>query len=135
MKNCGIVFVHGIAGSNRTFEPLLPLVPDNYEIRMVVLEGHGGNALDFSRASMRGWKRQVEECVGEMMKKYGSVIAVGHSMGCLLLLGQAVRDNLAGLFLMNVPLHIRPKLRMLTIPIMGMTGMKDNELTAAAKYA
>lgn len=135
MKKFGILFVHGITGSNRTFEPLLPLVPDSYDIRMITLEGHGGNALDFSRASMRGWKHQVEESVREMVEKYDTVIAVGHSMGCLLMLEQAAKGALAGLFLMNPALHIRPKLRMLTIPLMAMTGLKNNELTEAAKNA
>ena len=58
-----LIFVHGIVGNNRIFDFLQPLVQDKYEVEYVELEGHGGNALDFSHASMSQWKNQVERRV------------------------------------------------------------------------
>ncbi len=57
----GFVFVHGIVGNNRIFDFLVPLIPEGCRVKWVVLEGHGGDALGFSRASMDGWKRQVAD--------------------------------------------------------------------------
>lgn len=57
----GIMFVHGIVGNNRIFDFLKPLVPENYQVRNVDLQGHGGDALAFSRTSMSRWKAQVKE--------------------------------------------------------------------------
>ncbi len=132
----GIVFVHGIVGNNRIFDFLVPLVPDGWRVKWVILDGHGGDALGFSRASMDGWKRQVKEAVEEMKAGCDEVIGVGHSMGCLLLLEDALKVNLAGLFLLNPPikLQIRGRLFVNSLKVaMGLT--KNDEVAKAAKDA
>lgn len=58
---CAVLFVHGIVGNNSIFDFLTPALPDGIAVRRVSLEGHGGNALDFSKASMKRWKAQVTE--------------------------------------------------------------------------
>ena len=62
----GILFVHGIVGNNQIFDFLKPLIGSDDIVRYVVLEGHGGNALDFSRAAMSRWKAQVKDAIDEM---------------------------------------------------------------------
>lgn len=128
--------MHGIVGNNRIFDFLQPCVPEDYEVRFVVLKGHGGNALDFSRASMAQWKAQVEEAVRDLNVRCERVLGVGHSMGCLLLMEQAVCGRLSGLFLLNPPLIIRPRISSLTNAFKVATGCTRRDPVAiAAKEA
>ena len=69
----GILFVHGIVGNNRIFDFLLPSVPEKYDVKYIVLDGHGGDALDFSRTSMKVWRQQVEDA------------GTTESIGCILM--------------------------------------------------
>lgn len=132
----GILFVHGIVGNNRIFDFLLPLIPKECAVKYVVLAGHGGNALDFSRASMDLWKRQVAEAVCDMSVVCDKVIAVGHSMGCLLLIEVALRNHVAALFLMNPPLRVRIRPKLFSNSLKVAFGLTDNdEVATAAKYA
>lgn len=133
---CGIVFVHGIVGNNRIFDFLKPLVPDDYEVAYVALQGHGGDALGFSKASMSRWKEQVEEAVMNLSAKCHTVIGVGHSMGTLLLMEQAAKGRLSGLFLLNPPMHIMPKSGLFTNIFKVATGnLFDDPVASAAKDA
>ncbi len=135
-ERIGIVFVHGIVGNNRIFDFLKPLTPDGWRVKWIKLEGHGGDALDFSRASMEVWKRQVNEAVAELQLGCEQVIGVGHSMGCLLLLEEAMKGNVKGLFLLNPPLSIRIKSRLFSNSLKVALGMTDNdEVAKAAKEA
>lgn len=128
----GIVFVHGIVGNNRIFDFISPLVPEGSVVKYVALDGHGGNALGFSRASMSVWKRQVADAVMKMAEDCERVIGVGHSMGCLLLLDEGVREHLSGLFLLNPPLRIRLRVGLLTNAIKVALGMTGRDIVAAA---
>lgn len=128
----GIVFVHGIVGNNRIFDFLRPLVPGGYEAKDVVLEGHGGNALGFSRASMATWRAQVNKCVEELSEHCGAVVGVGHSMGCLLLMGSAAKGKLSRMFLMNPPIVICPRPRLLTNALKVAAGKTTADPVAAA---
>lgn len=135
-KTCGIVFIHGIVGNNQIFDVLRPIVPDDYEIKFIDLKGHGGDALAFSRASMSQWRAQVEEAVAEMSGQCDVIIGVGHSMGCLLLMEQAVNDRLSGLFLLNPPLSIRLSVSLFSNALRVATGLvKNNPVVQAAKDA
>ena len=107
-----LIFVHGIVGNNRIFDFLQPLVQDKYEVEYVELKGHGGNALDFSHASMSQWKNQVERRVENLSARFSNVVGIGHSMGCLLLMGPAALGHLSGLFLLNPPMRITPKIHL-----------------------
>ncbi len=132
----GIVLVHGIVGNNRIFDFLVPLIPDGCRVKWVVLEGHGGDALGFSRASMVGWKRQVADAVAEMQAVCDTVIGVGHSMGCLLLLEEALKGNLAGLFLLNPPIKLQIRARLFVNSLKVALGQTENdEVAKAAKEA
>lgn len=135
MKKYGIIFVHGIVGNNRIFDFLRPFVPDTYEVRDIILSGHGGNALDFSRTSMKKWKSQVAECITELSEVCDMVVGVGHSMGCLLLIGQAAESRLFALFLMNPPLRVRPTFRLLANAVKVAADVRGNPVVEAARDA
>ncbi|MDE6278298.1 MAG: alpha/beta fold hydrolase [Muribaculaceae bacterium] len=131
-----LLFVHGIVGNNRFFDFLLPLVQDKYEVAFVDLKGHGGNALDFSKASMEQWKTQVEKAVENLSRRFSRIVGVGHSMGCLLLMEQAALGLMSGLFLLNPPMRISPKIRMFSNILKVATGnLLNDPVAAAAKKA
>lgn len=135
MSKYGIIFVHGIVGNKRIFDFLKPIVPETFEVRDITLSGHGGNALDFSRTSMKKWKSQVADCVTELLDICDMVVGVGHSMGCLLLIGQAAESRISGLFLMNPPLKVRPTSRLLANAVKVAAGVKGNPVVEAARDA
>lgn len=58
-----LLFIHGIVGNCRIFDFLLPYIPEGFNVRFLNLAGHGGNALDFSQASMSVWRKQVAEAL------------------------------------------------------------------------
>lgn len=129
----GILFVHGIVGNNRIFRFLVPVLPEGAEQLWITLAGHGGNALDFSRASMQQWQRQVEEGVNRLAAECSRIVIVAHSMGCLLALEQALKGRVDGMLLLNPPLRIRPRLRALGNVLkvgLGITG--NDEMARAA---
>ena len=103
-----VLFIHGIAGTPRHFDPFLPLVPEGYSVVNLLLPGHGGTVLDFSGASMAAWEERVHLAVRELAAEHGRIFIVAHSMGTLLALEQAVREpKIKGLFLLAVPLRLR----------------------------
>lgn len=103
-----VLFIHGIAGTPRHFDPFLPLVPEGYSVVNLLLPGHGGTVLDFAGASMAAWEEQVRLAVQELAAEHGRIILVAHSMGTLFAIEQAVREpKVKGLFLLAVPLRLR----------------------------
>ncbi|MDE5874981.1 MAG: alpha/beta fold hydrolase, partial [Muribaculaceae bacterium] len=132
----GILFVHGIVGNNQIFDFLKPLIGSDDIVRYVFLEGHRGNALDFSRATMSRWKAQVKDAIDEMSSLCDMVIGVGHSMGCLLLMEQASLPKMRGLLLLNPPLRIRLRFTLIKNAIKVMMGQgKDDPVIQAAQDA
>lgn len=131
----GIIFVHGIVGNNHIFDFLRPYIPKYYEQMFITLKGHGGNAASFSRTSMSEWKAQVESAVSDMKKRCNLIVGVGHSMGCLLIMDQAVKGGMSGLFLLNPPLRVSPGFSMLDNAVKVITGQLDSPVVRAAKEA
>nr|MBD5377878.1 alpha/beta fold hydrolase [Bacteroides sp.] len=132
---CGIIFVHGIVGNNHIFDLLAPHVPAHVESKFITLKGHGDNALAFSKTSMAEWKSQVATAVKDMQARCHHVLAVGHSMGCLLIMEQAAQGNLSGLFLLNPPLRIKPRLSLLSNALRVMLRATSTPVAQAAKDA
>ena len=109
-----ILFVHGILGSPRHFDPLLSCVPPQWSVRCLLLDGHGKDVQDFSRSSMKKWRQQVAEAVAELSATHEKVLMVGHSMGTLFAIEQATADpgTVGGIFLLAAPLRVRIRLRL-----------------------
>ena len=108
-----ILLIHGILGTPAHFAPLLPLIPENWSVCNLLLEGHGGSVRDFAAASMAVWKRQVHDAYVMLLSKHRKVVIAAHSMGTLFAIQEAVEIPAAALFLLNVPLCIRPSIRLL----------------------
>lgn len=103
-----VLMIHGIMGTPRHFDMLLPLIPENWSVYNVLLPGHGGTALDFGRSSMSEWKGHVIPLFEVLCEKYDRIVLVGHSMGTLFALRMALvrPDKVPFLFLLASPLSI-----------------------------
>lgn len=104
-----VLFVHGIVGTPDQFADLLPLVPADWSIVSLLLPGHGGSVRDFSRASMAQWRQAVRGTVEKLAATHGRLLLVGHSMGTLFCIDEALRPDskATGLFLLACPLYPR----------------------------
>lgn len=100
-----VLMIHGIAGTPRHFDMLLPAVPQAYSVYNILLDGHGKRVEDFGSSSMKKWKAQAAEKVNELLERHQKVVIVAHSMGTLFAIQAAIDhpDRIAGLFLLAVP--------------------------------
>ena len=88
-----ILFIHGILGTPNHFECFISLVPDNISVYNVLLDGHGKGVKEFSKTSMKKWKKQIDDIVNELCSSHEEIYIVAHSMGCLLALEQSVKNS------------------------------------------
>jgi len=109
-SRCAVLFLHGILGTPRHFDPFLPLVPADFSVYAPLLAGHGGSVEDFSRSSMKKWKEQAAAIIDRLCADHEQVFIAAHSMGALLALENSLRRrNIVGLFLLAPPLSILPR--------------------------
>lgn len=111
-----VLMVHGILGSPRHFDMLLPYIPADWSVYNIVLDGHGASARDFARTNRKRLEKQVEGEVARVCDKYERVVVVAHSMGCMLTMNAIVKlgleHKIAAMFFLGAAL--RP---MCTLPI------------------
>lgn len=131
-----ILMIHGILGTPDHFRPLLTRIPETVSVHNLLLDGHGGSVRDFSRTSAEKWEAQVSAAVDALAKDHREVYIAAHSLGCLLAIGQAVRnDRIRGLFLLAVPLRLRLKFSMFATSLKVFFGRvrPDDTRALAAK--
>ncbi len=104
-----VLFVHGIVGSPAHFGDLVPLVPEDWSVCNLLLDGHGKGVKEFAATSMYKWKAQVSGQLDLLLATHSRVFLVAHSMGTLFAIDEAIRrpQQVAGLFLLAVPLYPR----------------------------
>lgn len=110
-----VLMVHGIAGTPAHFRELIPVIPQDWSVYNILLDGHGKGAEDFGATSMKKWKAQTAAVLQDIFCHHEQVIFVAHSMGTLFAIRAAVDhpDRIAGLFLLAVP--SRPWVRFSTM--------------------
>ena len=110
-----VLMVHGIAGTPRHFDFLIPEFPESWGIYNILLPGHGGTAKDFGASSMEKWRSEAMDWCNRLLERYKKVVLVGHSMGTLFSIRNAVAhpDRVPFAFLLSVP--SRPWVRMSTL--------------------
>jgi carboxylesterase len=125
-----ILLVHGIIGTPHHFYQLMPMIPENWSVYNLLLAGHGKGVKEFSKASVKQWRSQVEARVEEILAVHRRVIIVAHSMGTLFAIQAAVRypERVAQLFLLSSPLRPWVALRGAVSAVklgLGLAGSKD----------
>lgn len=104
-----VLMIHGIVGTPAHFQGLLPVIPEDWSIYNILLDGHGKQVEDFAQTSMAKWKAQVSRQLDEILQTHRQVVIVAHSMGTLFAIEQAIKrpDRIKALFLLAVPLTPR----------------------------
>ena len=108
-----VLMLHGILGTPDHFQDLIPLVPTDWSVHALLLDGHGGAVEDFSHTSMKKWKAQVFSRLEELLASHDQVLIAAHSMGTLFAIQASLRypGRIPALFLLGSPLRVfvRPK--------------------------
>ena len=107
-----VLFMHGICGTPDHFRELLALeelVPQDWSLYNIVLDGHCKKVEDFGRSSMKKWKTQVQSVFDSLCATHEKVVIVGHSMGTLFSIQLALRrsEKVPFIFLIASPLFVR----------------------------
>ncbi len=103
-----VLFVHGIVSTPRFFDAYAAALPAEVSVHSVLLPGHGGSVRDFGRHSAKEWESHVRAALDALRAAHERVYIVAHSLGTLLAIREAVRDDarIAGMLLLCVPLRI-----------------------------
>ena len=103
-----VLFVHGINATPRFFDEYAAALPVEVTVHNLLLPGHGGSVRDFGRHDAREWEACVRSSLDVLRESHEQVYIVAHSLGTLLSIREAVRDDrkIAGLLLLCVPLRI-----------------------------
>lgn len=106
-----ILFIHGILGTPNHFRDFVKMVPAQYSVHNILLDGHGGTVREFSKSSASLWENRVLEKIKYLSKRYDNIIIVAHSLGTLLAIDAGIHfpDKVKQLFLIAVPLKIAVK--------------------------
>ncbi|MBQ2943094.1 MAG: hypothetical protein IJD93_00110 [Ruminococcus sp.] len=104
-----VLFLHGFMSTPNEFLDFLPLVPKEFTLHNILLDGHCKGVLDFAKSSMKKWEAQAEEAFSQLAKTHENIIVVGHSMGSLLALSLTLKhtEKVVLPFLVNTPLTPR----------------------------
>ena len=103
-----VLFVHGINATPRFFDAYIAALPEDISVHSVLLPGHGGDVREFGRHSAKEWEAHVRAALEALRAAHERVYIVAHSLGTLLSIREAVRDDtrIAGMLLLCVPLRI-----------------------------
>ena len=124
-----VLMIHGIVGTPKHFEAFLPLVPEDWTLYNLLLDGHGKGVKEFSQTSMKKWKAQVNARVEEILETHDTLVIAAHSMGCLFAVQTAIRhpEQVKRLFLLAIPLRpfVKPATALASVKAaLGFTGSK-----------
>ena len=105
---CAVLFVHGINATPRFFDEYIAALPDGISVHSVLLPGHGGSVRAFGKHSAAEWETHVRTALDALRAAHERVHIMAHSLGTLLSIREAVRDDrrIAGMLLLCVPLRI-----------------------------
>ena len=112
-KKTACLMVHGIVGSPRFFDSIIPLLPEDWSIYNILLDGHGGEVKDFANTSIFKWREQVGGYLSHLQKEYEEIYIFAHSMGTLISMEAVIERpfKIKKMFLFAIPLAPRVKIR------------------------
>lgn len=136
-SDMAVLMIHGIVGTPDHFDDLLPLIPAQWSVVNLLLEGHGKGVAEFGAASMEEWKSQVRRELDALLATHRKVLMVAHSMGTLFAIQGAIDhpDRVAGLFLLAVPLRlfVRPGAMVAAVKLALDMGVGADPIAVAMK--
>lgn len=133
-----ILFIHGILGTPNHFNAMIEVVPKEWSIYNILLEGHGKTVEDFAASTMEQWKMQVHRLVVKLSEKYDNIIIAAHSMGTLFAISEVVKnEKVRKLFLLNAPLkvHLKPGIAVNCLKIIFDKVKQEDSAAAALQKA
>lgn len=123
-----ILLVHGIYGSPVQFEQLAQkLYRHGYTVMAILLPGHGSSVKDFSRAKAKDWHGEVSRAAKTLKKSYKNIYMIGHSMGGLLIINEALKSGVKGVVLMSVPMKVKISLGTVRMSLKILWGNPDKD--------
>lgn len=128
-----VLFIHGILGTPNHFRELIPLVPENYSACAMVTAGHCGTVSEFSHSSLAKWEESVQKSVDELLKTHKEIYLVGHSMGTLFSIEQAIKEpRVKGVFCISIPIKVGFRLKMIPMALkVYKNKIKDDDIVTA----
>ena len=111
------------------------MVPDEWSIYNILLNGHGKKVEDFAKATMKDWKVQVGNELTYILPLYQNVVIVAHSMGTLFAIQSSIKDKekIKHLFLLAPPLKPALKPNIVYTSIKMLWGIySENDLVTSA---
>lgn len=110
-----VLMIHGICGTPRHFDGLIPVIPEGVSVYNILLPGHGQDVQAFSGSSMEEWRGCAEKKLELLLQRHQRIFIAAHSMGTLFAIRAAVShpDRIPGLFLLAAP--TRPWVRVSTM--------------------
>lgn len=133
-----MLFVHGILGTPNHFNGMVEMVPKEWSIYNILLDGHGKTVDDFAASSMKKWKAQIHSLVVNLSERYDNIFITAHSMGTLFAIHEAVQNpKIKKLFLLDVPLRVtlKPRIIISSLKIVFDKIGPDDSVTAAIQKA
>ena len=129
-----VLFIHGILGTPNHFRDLSHLVPDNYSVCAMVTAGHCGSVSDFSNSSLEKWEDSVQKAVDELLRTHKEIYLVGHSMGTLFSIEQAMKEpRIKGVFCLSIPIKVKIRAKMIPLALkVYRNRIKDDDVYALA---
>lgn len=134
-----VLCIHGIVGSPNHFKNMIKVLPDDWSVFCIMLDGHGKTVDDFSETSMQKWIIQVKNTCELLCEKYDNVIIFAHSMGTLLSLNESLnhKDKIKKMILFAVPLrvYLHPSMMSSSMKLVYDKVKDDDVLTLATRDA
>lgn len=129
-----VLFIHGILGTPNHFRDFISLVPENYSVYAMVTAGHCSTVSDFSHSSLKLWEESVQSAVDELLSTHKEIYIVGHSMGTLFAIEQAIKEpRIRGVFCLSIPIKVRMRARMIPLALkIYRNKIKDDDVVALA---
>lgn len=129
-----VLCVHGILGTPNHFREFIPMIPSEYSVYNIVLDGHCAEVGDFSRASMKDWELTVRRAVDMLLASHEEIYVLAHSMGTLLAIEAAMHEpRITRLFCLSIPIKVGLRPRMISTALKMYFGcVREDDIYAYA---
>lgn len=110
-----IILVHGFGASATETRPLGEfLYSQGYDVKGVLLKGHGTKPDDLDKVSWEEWIGNIQEAYDEYRSKYTNIFVGGTSMGGALALYSSTQMKFKAVFTINAFYHLSKTLSFAT---------------------